>query len=169
MSCELLPHFKGTTGFYNALSSPFTYCFSQPSYDGTEFHYIAAMYPVVNFESLAEYNDRKASESDTFSMQKYGSSGLPTIARARYARRFDFPEELTLSRQDYENEDSPEKIQSGRALFEFACGDVDTLPLDRKQISILEGGERHPSRPPHLLTIEPLWIIAFPTKGTVSD
>ncbi len=170
MTYELLPYFRGTAGFYNALSSPFTQCFSQSLYDGKPLDYFAAMYPVINVENLNDYENRKASETAIISIQKHGSSALPAIARARYARRFDFPEETTLSRHDYENEeDVPERIHSGRALYEFACGDVDTLSLDQNQISILEGRERHPSRPPHLLTVEPLWIIAFPFTGTLSN
>ena len=166
MSYNLLAILRGSAGYYNALSNPVIKQFVQTSYDKHDAFYVVAMYPVINFEHLAEYESRKSSELAVKAIQKHGSAGLPAIAQARYLRRFDFPSEINLACHDsHLDEDGPERTQSARALYEYACGDVNTLPLDKKQICVLESGERYPSQPPLLLTIEPLWLIAFPSQG----
>ena len=165
MSYTLLPYFRGTAGYYNSLATPFTNHISQRSYIGKDIAYLAAMYPVINLEFLKEYKARKVSERDISFMQRHGRTGFPAIAQARYSRRFDFPEEIQLRAEMPYGGDGPERVQSGRALFEFACGEVDTMGLDEHQTSILEGLERNLSRPAHILVVEPLWILAFPNEG----
>ena len=164
MSYSLLPCFRGTAGYYNSLPSPFATCISQRS-NGKNIDYLAAMYPVVKLEFLKDYKTRKVSERDTSFMQRHGRNGFPAIAQARYSRRFDFPEEIQLRAEAPYGECGPERLQSGRALYEFACGEVDTMGLDEQQTSVLEGRERNSSGPAHILVIEPLWILAFLDEG----
>ena len=168
MSYNLLPYFRGTAGYYNSFPSPFTNHILQRSYVGMDITYLAALYPVVRFEHLDEYENRKKSERDIASMQQHGSTGFPAIAQARYSRRFDFPEEINLHADDLHGGNPPERVQSGRALYEFAGGEVDTMALDRRQTSVasLERDER---QKPHILVVEPIWILAFPTQGRPSS
>lgn len=168
MSNNLLQHLQGKSGFYNALPTPFMESFSQKSYDGREFEIHASMYPVVNFEFLTEYENRKSTESSIRSMQRHGPAGYPAIAQSRYSRIFDFPGESQLGGHLSRDEDCPESVQSARALFEYACGDVDTLSLDRQQTSILENRDRSSARVPHLIVVDPLWIIVFPKSSIIS-
>ena len=165
MSYNLLPYFRGTAGYYNSFANPFTNRILQRSYAGTDLTYLAALYPVVKFEYLDEYESRKISERDISSMQRHGSTGFPAIAQARYSRRFDFPEEVQLHTDDLHGGDRPERVQSSRALYEFAGGEVDTMALDKHQISVLENLERDPRPPAHILVVDPTWILAFPSEG----
>lgn len=164
MSYNLLPYFRGTAGYYNSLASPFTSRILQRSYAGVDITYLAALYPVVTFEYLDEYENRKISEREISSMQRHGGTGFPAIAHARYSRRFDFPGEIALHPDDLHG-NPPERVQSGRALYEFAGGEVDTMALDKRQTSVLESLEREARRKPHILVVEPIWILAFPTEG----
>ena len=168
MSYDLLPYFCGAAGYYNSLASPFTNRILQRSYAGMDITYLAALYPVVTFEYLDEYENRKISEREISSMQRHGGTGFPAIAHARYSRRFDFREEIALHGDDlYEH--PPEGVQSGRALYEFVGGEVDTMALDKRQTSVLENLEREPRRKPHILVVEPIWILAFPNEGRRSN
>ena len=165
MSYNLLPYFRGTTGYYNSFASPFKKHIVQRSYTGQDIAYLAAVYPVINFELLDRYETRKVFERETLFMQRNGRAGFPAICQARYSRRFDFPEEIRLRAEGPDGGDQTERMQSSRALYEFACGEVDTLALDRRQTSVLEGLERDPSQQPDVLVVEPLWILAFPSEG----
>ena len=164
MSYNLLPYFRGTAGYYNSFASPFTDRILQRSYAGMDITYLAALYPVVDFEYLDEYESRKISERDISSMQRHGGIGFPAIAQARYSRRFDFPRDITLHADDRHG-NPPERVQSGRALYEFAGGEVDTMALDKRQTSVLESLERDARQKPYVLVVEPIWILAFPTEG----
>ena len=165
MSYNLLPCFRGTSGYYNSYATPFTKNIVQRSYTGQNIVYLAAVYPVINFELLDRYETRKIFERETIFMQRSGRAGFPAICQARYSRRFDFPEDIRLRAEGPDEGDRTERMQSSRALYEFACGDVDTLELDRRQTSVLEGLERDPSQQPDVLVVEPLWILAFPNEG----
>ena len=168
MSYDMLLCLRSTSGFYNSLSNPFTHRFPQRFYDRRD--YFSAMYPVVNLEYQSDYESRKTSEAAIKIIQKHGLTGIPAIAQAQYARRFDLPNETKLSRYLCVSDgDGLERIHSGRALYEYACGDVDTLKLDQRQISILESLETESAQPPLLLTIEPLWIIAFPSQSKLLE
>ena len=127
--------------------------------------YLAALYPVVKLEYLDEYENRKIFEREVSSMQRHGGSAFPAITQARYSRRFDFPEEIDLYADDLHGGDPPERLQSGRALYEFAGGEVDTMALDKHQTSVLQSLERDAQQKPHILVVEPVWILAFPTEG----
>ena len=165
MSHNVLQHFQGITGYYNTLPSPFTNSFVQSSFDDRNYTFLAAMYPIIDFEFLINYEHRKLSERSILSVQRHGSNGYPFIAQYRYCRKFDFPEENQLDVGLSEDEDFPERIQSARGLFEYACGDFDTLSLDRQQTSILEEHDKRGSRGLQLLVVDPLWILVFPDSS----
>ncbi len=158
MSHTILQHFQGTTGYYNTLPSPFADSFVQNSFDDRKFIFLAAMYPIIDFEFLIDYEQRKVSERSIFSVQRHGRNGFPAIAQYRYCRKFDFAEESQLRVEVSHDEDSPETIQSARGLFEYACGDFDTLSLDRQQTSILDKHDKRGSGGSH--------IFAFPRTFT---
>ncbi|KAG8531227.1 uncharacterized protein KY384_004585 [Bacidia gigantensis] len=129
--------FKGSAGFYNALPSPVITQFVQTSYDKNDILYVVAMYPVVNFEYLADYESRKMFEIATNSIQKYGPAGLPTIAQPRYLRRFDFPSETNLARHDFTfDEDGPERIQSARALYSLFGPETDMYSREWRKTTL---------------------------------
>ena len=168
MSYNLLPYFRGTAGYYNSLASPFTTHIVQRSYAGVDIAYLAALYPVIKSEYLRDYENRKISERELALMQRHSGTALPAIAQARYSRRFDFPKEINLHEDDLHGGSPPERMQSSRGLYEFAGGEVDTMALDKHQISALESLERDPWQKPHILVVEPIWILAFPTEGKPS-
>lgn len=165
MSHTVLQHFQGTTGYYNTLPSPFADSFVQNSFDDRKYTFLAAMYPIIDFEFLINYEQRKLSERSILSVQRHGPNGYPVIAQNKYCRKFDFPEENQLGVELFEDEDFPERIQSARGLFEYACGDFDTLSLDRQQTSILEKHDKRGSGGPQLLVVDPLWILVFPESS----
>ena len=167
MSYNLLPCFRGNAGYYNSFATPFANDITQRSYAGEDITYLAAVYPVIDFEFLHEYKARKLSEREILYMQRNGRTGFPAITQARYSRRFDFPEEIQLQPRSSFRGDGPEVLQSGRALYEFACGAVNTVELDKHQTSVFEGLEQNPSRQPHIMVVEPLWILAFPNESTL--
>ena len=165
MSHTILQHFQGTTGYYNNLPSPFADSFVQNSFDDRKFTFLAAMYPIIDFEFLIDYEQRKVSERSISSAQRHGRNGYPAITQHRYCRKFDFAEESQLRVKLFQDEEFPEKIQSARGLFEYACGDSDTLSLDRQQTSILEEQDKRGSKGSHLLVVDPLWILVFPDSS----
>lgn len=165
MSHTILQHFQATTGYYNSLPSPFADSFVKVSFDDRKYTFLAAMYPIIDFEFLINYEQRKLSERSILSVQRHGSNGYPFIAQYRYCRKFDFPEENQLGVGFSEEEEFPERLQSARALYEYACGDFDTMSLDRQQTSILEEHDNKRSRKPHLLVVDPLWIVILPDSS----
>ena len=162
MSHTILQHFKGMAGYYNTMPSPFAEAFVQTSFDDRKYIFLAAMYPIIDFDFLENYEQRKLSERSILSVQRHGPNGYPVIAENKYCRKFDFPEENQLSIELSEDEDFPERIQSARGLFEYACGDFDTLFLDRQQTSIMEGHDKRGSGGSQLLVVDPLWVLVFP-------
>lgn len=165
MSHTILQRFQGTTGYYNALPSPFTDSFVQKSFDDREYTFLAAIYPIIDFEFLEDYEQRKLSERSIFSVQRHTRNIYPAIAQHRYCRKFDSAGESQRRVDLSQDEDLPEKIQSARGLFEYACGEFDTLSLDRQQTSILEGNNKRGSGGSHLLVVDPLWILIFPDSS----
>jgi hypothetical protein len=64
--------FQGNNGYYNVLPSPFQTSFTPKSFDGQgipDFRYLGAMYPVIDFEFVADYEKRKRLERFITSMQ----------------------------------------------------------------------------------------------------
>ena len=166
MSRKILQHFQGTTGYYNTLPSPFADCFVQNSFDNRrQYTFLAAIYPVIDFEFLKDYEQRKVSERSISSVQRHSRDEYPAIGRYRYCRKFDFAGESQPRVDSSQDEDFPEKIQSARGLFEYAYGEFDTLSLDREQTSILEDNDNRGSRRSHLLVVDPLWVLIFPESG----
>src|SRR5947207_15548422 len=87
MSHKLLQRLQGNNGYYNALPNPFSDCFTQKSYNGRDFRdfrYLAAMYPVIDFEFVAGYENRKRSERFITSVQQQNRKGFPAICQWRY-------------------------------------------------------------------------------------
>lgn len=105
------------------------------------------------------------SERSISSVQRHSRDEYPAIGQYRYCRKFDFAGESQLLVDVSQDEDVPEKIQSARGLFEYACGEFDTLSLDRQQTSILEGDDNRGSRRSHLLVVDPLWVLVFPESS----
>ena len=165
MSHTILQHFQATTGYYNSLPSPFAESFVRNSFDDRKYTFLAAMYPIIDFEFLIKYEQRKLSERSILSVQHHGPSGYPVISQYRYCRKFDFPEENQLGVELSEDEDFQERLQSARGLFEYDGGDFDTLSLDRQQTSILVEHDPKNSGGPQLLVVDPLWILVFPDSG----
>ena len=165
MSHNILQHFQGTTGYYNTLANPFADSFVQNSLDNHEYTFLAAIYPIIDFEFLIDYEQRKVSERSVSSVQRHNRNDYPTIGQYRYCRKFDFAGESQLGGNLSQDEDFPEKIHSARGLFEYACGEFDTLSLDRQQTSILEGHDNRGSRRSHLLVVDPLWVLVFPESS----
>ena len=164
MPYTLLQRFQGTHGYFNAFSAPFADVFVQNSYNGQTHEYYAAMYPVIEFEHLGEYESRKRSERFISSIQRQKPQDFPKLSQWRYSRRFDFAEESQLAL--IHGQVPPDRIQSGRALFEYQCGDLDTLSLDARQTTVLEGQEPN-SSPPRVLVVDPLWLITFPQSSKI--
>ena len=165
MAHDILQHFQGTTGYYNTFPSPFADYFVQNSIDNREHTFLAALYPIIDFEFLIDYEQRKVSERSVSSVQRHTRDDYPAIGQYRYCRKFDFAGESQLLVDLSQDEDFPEKIQSARGLFEYACGEFDTVSLDRQQTSILEGNDNRGSRRSHLLVVDPLWVLVFPESG----
>jgi hypothetical protein len=168
MAHKLLHRFQGNNGYHNVLPDPFADSFTQKSYDGRgvrDFRYFAAMYPVIEFEFVADYKSRKMTEKFITSMQQQNRKNFPTISQWRYSRKFDVAEESNLRTEVFQSDTCPERIQSARALFEYACGDHDTLKLDARQTSLLEGHEARPTNGKRLLVVDPLWLLIFPESG----
>jgi hypothetical protein len=169
MAHTLLHRFQAHNGYHNVFPDPFADYFVQKAHDSRDYCYLAAMYPVIDFEFVVDYEKRKISERFVTSMQRQTlseSKGIPLISRWRYSRKFDFAEESTLRTESFQGESCPERIQSARALFEYACGDHDTIELDRRQVSVEFHGLK-PLRRTHLLVVDPLWLIVFPDAGTI--
>lgn len=165
MSHKLLQRFQGGNGFYNAFPTPFTELFFQQSFDGGVYEILATIYPVIEFEFVSDYEKRKRAEKVVSKMQPQSPKAYPVISQWRYSRKFDFVGESQLSAELSPDDTSPEQIQSGRALFEYSCAELDTLELDRKQCHILEGNESNVLHNPHLLVVDPLWVIFFPKSS----
>ena len=165
MSHNILQHFQGTTGYYNTLPSPFADFFVQKSFDNREYKFLAAIYPIIDFEFLIDYEQRKVSEKSVSSVQRHSCNDYPAIGQYRYCRKFDFAGESRLLVDLSQDEDFPEQIQSARGLFEYAYGEFDTLSFDRQQTSILEGNDNRGSRGSHLLVVDPLWVLVFPESS----
>lgn len=166
MAHKLLHRFQGNNGYHNVLPDPFADSFTQKSYDGRgiqDFRYFAAMYPVIEFEFVAE--SRKTAEKFITSMQQQSRKNFPAISQWRYSRKFDLAEESNLRAEVFQGDTCPERIQSARALFEYACGDHDTLRLDARQTSLLEGREAGLANRKRLLVVDPLWLLIFPESG----
>lgn len=170
MSHTLLRHFQANDGYYNIFPDPFADSFVQKTHGGRKFRFLAAMYPVIDFEFVVEYEKRKKSERFVTFMQQQPPGkrkDIPLISRWRYSRKFDFAEESTLRAEPFQSDNRPERIQSARALFEYSCGDHDTIKLDRRQVSALVSANHETSNRPHLLVVEPLWLIIFPDADTI--
>ncbi|OCL02047.1 hypothetical protein AOQ84DRAFT_383087 [Glonium stellatum] len=169
MSHNLL-RLQGGDGFYNALPTPFTDFFVQKMYnrrDSCDFRYLAAMYPIIDFELVVDYEKRKRMEKFIALMQQQNCKSFPAITQWRYSRKFDFAEESQLRAEPFQGDIYPERIQSARALFEYACGDNDTLKIDLQQTSLLEGAKLKVPQEKHLLVIDPLWLLVFPKSNTI--
>ena len=166
MAHKLLHRFQGNNGYYNVLPTTFFDSFTHPSHTGHSVRYFAAMYPVIELEFVSDYENRKKTELFITSLQEQKRRNLPAISQARYARKFDLKEESILEAEVRKEDTCPERIQSARALFEYACGDHDTLALDARQTSLLEGSESGTRDGKHLLVVDPLWILIFPGSGT---
>lgn len=168
MSYTLLQRFQANSGYHNVFPDPFADSFVQKAHDFRDFRYLAAMYPVIDFEFVLDYEKRKKSERFVTFMQQQtlrDSKGIPSISQWRYSRKFDFAEESTLRTEPFQSDSCAERFQSARALFEYACGDHDTIGLDCRQISV-ERNESKTPRQTHLLVVDPLWLIIFPDAGT---
>jgi hypothetical protein len=163
--------FQGNNGYYNVLPSPFANCFTPKSFDGQglrDFRYLAAMYPVIDFEFVADYEKRKRLERFITSIQHQNRKIFPAISQWRYSRTFDFTEESQLRAELSQGDVRPERIQSARALFEYACGDHNTLELDSRQAVVLEGIEsKVPNGKTSLLVVDPFWLLVFPKSSMI--
>jgi hypothetical protein len=161
--------FQRNNGYYNVLPSPFANSFTPNSFDGQgllDFRYLATMYPVIDFEFVADYEKRKRLERFITSMQHQNPKNFPTISQWRYSRTFDFIEESQLRAESSQGDIRPERIQSARALFEYACGDYNTLELDLRQNLVLEGIESKAPNGKSLLVVDPFWLLVFPKSST---
>ncbi|KUJ16671.1 uncharacterized protein LY89DRAFT_684771 [Mollisia scopiformis] len=170
MAHKLLHRLQGNSGYFNALPNPYTDSFTQKTYDGRSvraFQYFAALYPVIEFQFVDDYNNRKATEKFITSIQKQDLKGFPTISQGRYSRKFDLAEESKFRSTVLHGDTCPERIQSARALFEYACGDHDTLKLDARQTSLLGDFEASISIEKRLIVVDPLWILIFPESDTI--
>jgi hypothetical protein len=159
--------FQGNNGYYNVLPSPFQTSFTPKSFDGQgipDFRYLGAMYPVIDFEFVADYEKRKRLERFITSMQHQNLKNFPAISQWRYSRKFDFTEEI---QEPSQGDIRPQRIQSARALFEYACGDHNTLELDFRQTLVLEGVESKVPNGKSLLVVDPLWLLVFPKSSTI--
>ncbi|MCJ1397255.1 hypothetical protein MMC11_000447 [Xylographa trunciseda] len=166
MSHKLLSYFQGSRGHYNTSAVPFTELFHQQSYDGEEFEYFAALYPVMNFEFSADYEARKRSERLAASMQEQDRTKYPKISQWKYSRRFDFADENHHRVASVPDQDRSEGIHSARGLFEYSCGELDTLRLDLRQASL--GDENNPAAGSQsVLVVDPLWLLVFPRSRTI--
>jgi hypothetical protein len=169
MAHTLLQRFQANNGYHNVFPDPFADYFVQKAHDSRDFGYLAAMYPVIDFEFVVDYEKRKKAERFVTFMQRQTlseSKGIPSISQWRYSRKFDFSDESTLRTESFQGDSCPERIQSARALFEYACGDYDTIELDHHQVSVEYSGSKSP-RQTHLLVVDPLWLIIFPDTGTL--
>jgi len=152
------------------LPNPFADSFTQKTNDGRnirDFRYFAALYPVIEFEFAADYERRKTTERFIASMQRQNRKNFPAISQWRYSRKFDLAEESHLRATVFQGDTCPERIQSARALFEYACGDHNTLKLDARQTSLLEDCEAKNTNGKRLLVVDPLWILIFPESDTI--
>jgi hypothetical protein len=163
--------FQGNNGYYNVLPSPFANSFTPKSFGGQglrDFRYLAAMYPVIDFEFVADYEKRKRLERFITSMQHQNPKLFPTISQWRYSRTFDFTKESQLRAELSQDDVRPERIQSARALFEYACGDHNTLELDFRQTLVLEGIESKVANgKTSLLVVDPFWLLVFPKSSMI--
>ncbi|MCJ1384721.1 hypothetical protein MMC17_007839 [Xylographa soralifera] len=161
MSHKLLSYFQGSRGHYNTSAVPFTELFRQRSYDGGEFAYFAALYPVVNFEFTTDYEARKRSERLVALMQVQDRTKYPKISQWKYSRRFDFADE---NHHRAASLDRPEGIHSARGLFEYSCGELDTLRLDLRHATLAD--VNNPSSDSQsVLVVDPLWLLVFPKSS----
>ena len=164
MAYRLLRWFQGNVGYYNTLATPFAESFVQVSHSGDEYQYLAAMYPIITIENAVDYEHRKTAERFLRSVQQKGPRDFPLITQARYSRRFDFQRESRLWSELSYNDVGPEAVQSGRALFEYSCGDLDTITLDLERTMDIES--ENEQTPLHqLILVEPLWTIVFPSSS----
>jgi hypothetical protein len=99
MSHKLLHRFQANNGYYNAFPEPFTDAFTQNS---GEFRYLAAVYPIIEFEFVQDYEKRKRSERFVTMIQQQSLRGLPGISQWRYSRKFDFIGESTIKAEVYQ-------------------------------------------------------------------
>lgn len=166
MSSTLFTRFQGPAGYYNGMASPFADSFLQHSYDGTTFHYLAALYPVIELEYVSAYRTRKRSEHFVSHIQRQKLQTYPAITQWRYARRFDFAEETQNRSGSYATPYYLQGMQSARGLFEYSCGDLDTVSLDLQQTSLVE--EKHSkSNDPCVLQIDSMWLLTFVKSSIV--
>lgn len=167
LSLHLRNLLQGPLGYHNALAVPFTEDFHPQDFKGKRFSYFAALYPVINYEFMVDYENRKRFERVVPHLQCQDRGGFPVISQSRYSRKFDFTDESLFQSARQSSRDIPEGIQSARALFEYSCGDLDTLSLDRQQTSLLEEQQVEPGS--HgLLQVDPLWLLIFPESGITS-
>lgn len=164
MAYRLLRWFQSNAGYFNTLATPFAKSFTQTSYDGAKYLYLAAMYPVIGIEDATDYRSRKAMERFLQSMQPKDPKDFPSITRARYGRRFDFNQESRLRQELNYDDIRPEAMQSARALFEYSCADADTLDLDLEQAMDIKAHDTAFLRR-QLIQIEPLWVLVFPSSS----
>ena len=162
MSYKLVQHFQCGNGYYNSFATPFTKLHFQPSFNEEGFEVLTAMYPVIEFEVLDEYMKRKRTEKLISMIQGQNRASYPVISQWRYSRKFDFLDEIRSSVGSTGSKTCQAKIQSARALFESTCGDLDTLDLDQQQTSIQERSGFDTRPEPHLLVVDPMWLIVFP-------
>ena len=165
MAHKLHHRFRGNDGYYNVLPDPFADRVIQNLYGAKQVRYLAAMYPVVEFEFVADYESRKKTERFITSMQHENFKNFPSISQWKYSRKFDLAGDSHLQDQGFQGDKCPERFQSARALFEYACGHNDTLRLDARQTSLLEDFESKNNSSKHLLVVDPLWIIIFPESS----
>ena len=166
MSSTLLTRFQGPAGYYNGMASPFADSFLQYSYDGTPFHYLAALYPVIELEYVSAYRTRKRSEHFVSLIQRQKRQTYPAITQWRYSRRFDFAEETQNRSGSYTTQCYLQGMQSSRGLFEYSCGDLDTVSLDLQQTSLVE--EKHfGSNDSCVLQIDSMWLLMFVKSSIV--
>jgi hypothetical protein len=164
ISNQLLYHFQGPTGHYNGLASPFTEIFRRRLYDGKELPFFAALYPVIDSEFVNDYERRKTSEKCVSLIQRQTIQACPAITQWRYSRSFDFAEEGQHQSDLFGGQDMCQSVQSARGLFEYSCGELDTLDLDRRQISLLDQGPSG-AQGKCLLQVDPLWLLVFPDSS----
>ena len=157
MSNKLSKYFQGPAGYYNGLVNPFTETFRQTLYNGKDFQYFAALYPIIDSEFATEYERRKMSEKCISLIQRQSIQACPAITQWRYSRRFDFAEESLHQSELLVSQDRRQSVQSARGLFEYSCGELDTLGLDLRQISLLESEAQEKC----LLQVDPLWLLVF--------
>ncbi|KAL9619189.1 MAG: hypothetical protein Q9160_006198 [Pyrenula sp. 1 TL-2023] len=164
MSSQLQNVFLGPQGYYNGLANPSTEKFEKQVYNGKRFRFLAAQYPVIEPEFTLEYERRKSSERCVSMIQRQSKQSFPAISQFKYARKFDLAEESLHQSYVFADQDSRHCMQSARGLFEYSCGELDTLGLDLQQISVIEHENREPRRK-YLLQVDPLWLIVFPNSS----